>query len=165
LINPIKSDSPWSRRTLDLLIFGNKFSLNKNWILFILFLNRKLTIAWKENCFTLICFFCFKSSSLTQLDFLGPSSSFKKQGKILTSSSAASWLATWLPPCVTAGMISNDTHAFWDGEVESLPICCDILFVILLSTYWKPLGFIIKALPNVTSLLKINLLSFRFQIL
>ena len=85
MINPIRSWSPWSRKILNLLIFRNKSSLNRNWILFILLLKRKLAITWKGNCFILICFFCFKpSSSPTQLDFLGPSSPLDKQAKILT---------------------------------------------------------------------------------
>jgi len=79
LINLIRSWSPWSRRILNLLIFRNKFSLNMNWILFIPLLKRKLAIAWKRNCFILICFFYFKPSfSPTQLDFLGPSSPLEK---------------------------------------------------------------------------------------
>ena len=84
LINSIRSWSPWSRRILNPLIFRSKPSLNRNWILFI-FLKRKLAIAWKGNCFTLIRFFCFKpSSSPTQLNFLGPSSLLERQGKIIT---------------------------------------------------------------------------------
>ena len=96
LINFIRSWFPWSRRILNLLVFRNKSSLNRNWILFI-FLKRKLTIAWKENYFTLICFFCFKpSSSPTQLDFLEPSSPLEKQGKILNLSiHALDFLTSW----------------------------------------------------------------------
>jgi len=87
LVNPIRIWFSWSRRILDSLIFRNKSSLNRNWILFILLLKRKLAIAWKENYFTLICFFYFKPlSSSTQLDFLGPSSPLEKQGIILTLS-------------------------------------------------------------------------------
>jgi len=63
LINLISSRSFWSRRILNPLIFKNKYSLNRNWILFILLLKKKITIAWKGNCFTLICFFFFKPLS------------------------------------------------------------------------------------------------------
>ena len=42
LINPVRSWSPWSWRILNLLIFRNKSSLNRNWILFIVRLKRKL---------------------------------------------------------------------------------------------------------------------------
>jgi len=42
----------------------------------------KLINAWKENCSTLICFFCFKSSSSpTRLDFLGQSSLLENKTK------------------------------------------------------------------------------------
>jgi len=79
LINPIRSWFSWSRRILNPLIFRNKSSLSRNWILFILLLKRKLAIVRKGNYFTLICFFCFKpSSSPTQLDFLGLSFPLKK---------------------------------------------------------------------------------------
>ena len=81
LINLIWSWSPWSRRILNLLIFRNKHSLNRIWILFVLLQKRKLISAWKGNCSTLICFFCFKpSSSPTQLDFfLEPLSPFENK--------------------------------------------------------------------------------------
>jgi len=50
LINPIRSWSPWFRRILDPLIFRNKPSLNKIWILFELHQKRKLACTWKGNC-------------------------------------------------------------------------------------------------------------------
>ena len=97
LINLIRSWSPWSRRILDLLIFKNKSSLNRNWILFILHLKRKLAIAWKGNCFTLICFFCFKPlSSPTRLNLLWLSFPLEKQEKILTIA------FTWMNACCIA---------------------------------------------------------------
>ena len=41
LINPIRSWSPRSRKILNFLIFKNKSSLNKNWIIYILFLKKE----------------------------------------------------------------------------------------------------------------------------
>ena len=71
-------------------MFRNKFSLNRNWILFILLLKRKLAITWKKLFHLDILILLQAIISLTQLDFFGPSSPLEKEGKILTMTSSFS---------------------------------------------------------------------------
>ena len=67
---------------------------------------------------------------------------------ILMSSVSSS--ATWFSSRVTVGGISNDTELTGVCGVASLFNCCDTFVVLLLSTCWESVAFIIEASSNVT---------------
>ena len=78
------------------------------------------------------------------------------------STSLASSLTTWSPSYVTSGESSDDTKLFRVRRVASLSTRCGTFLVCPLSTCWEFVGFIIKILSNVTSLLRTIFLSLGF---